>query len=109
MNNEYRNALLSKFGTPRHGMHKSPVDNDPNGFAWEYGKDIYAVVTQHWVGVMVEWDGTRMLCGDSGIDVSKAMQELNLVPEQWDLIVSLYQTLNSVFIVDSSNALSRKR
>lgn len=101
MNNEYSKELLRVHGKP---LSESKL---PDGYEWEYGEDIYAVVTRSCVGVRV--CDVQFRCGADGDEVRMVMGGLNLPNEQWDLVVNLYDTLSSVFNIVSSNALSSKR
>ena len=89
MNNEYKQALTNKHGKP---LSESKLSD---GYEWKYMKDVYAVVTSSWIGVRV--GNVQFRCGADGDTISNAMAGLNLVHEQWDLVVDLYDTLHKVF------------
>lgn len=85
MNNAYKQALIKKHGEP---LKKTQL---PDGFEWEYMRDVYAVVTRSWIGVRV--GDVQFRCGAEGDEIQRQLDRLNVLPQQVELMVNLYDTL----------------
>lgn len=93
MNNEYRKELLRVYGKP---LSETQL---PDGFEWEYMKDVYAVVTRSWIGVRV--GNIQFRCGVEGEEI-KGLLPL-IYPQHKKLLINLYDTLHKVFDREKNN------
>lgn len=83
MNDAYKQALIKKHGEP---LKKTQL---PDGFEWEYMRDVYAVVTHSWIGVRV--GDVQFRCGADGDEIQRQLDRTN--PQQQIMVSNLYDTL----------------